>query len=509
MFRKKNIYILFFIIIFVSIPLYTKKEDKKQKKTLTRAIIECGSGMAISQTNYWLQYSNWIEDWQYELNWKDQTNRIFKLDGQKFDSNCFFINWTHALSGAIYYNVARSNGLDIYESSIFTTIASLYWEFIVEWREVISINDNIVTSFGGISIGESIHQLGEYLHSKKGIVNNIAAIILNPFIAVNRWLDRNQGYTYNIPNKRNMNLFFGSYFLMEDKAEASKDKNYFFGFNSSLTTLPIISKKGTKTKNIKGTILSNIDFKIEMKDKSVEEISAETINAYFGKYKHKIKKYSDNYLKGYSYFYSLFSGFEYFKKTETNKNYNCEEYKYIDESMYVETPTEFSDKLSIINMIGPYSEFNYYIGKGRLMFQNSISFDFGLINAFALNKYTETEDISYTKATLYNYGYYYAFGLTLNSKFSLEYNRFNIDLGYKYQNYNSIEGLDRYQDKIKNDFNIKDTKSTLKFDIGYKFNILPLGLKFIVEKRYRKGIMKHINTKKKETKVYIRMDLLL
>jgi len=48
-----------------------------------------------------------------------------------------------------------------------------------------------------------------------------------------------------------------------------------------------------------------------------------------------------------------------------------------------------------------------------------------------------------------------------------------------------------------------------KFDIGYKFNILPVGLRLILEDRCRYGIMKNISKKHKETKVYVRMDVFL
>ena len=507
MLKKIYIYVIIIIAIILNMFLYPENNKRKEKKKLKRAIAECASLMAVSQTNYWLKYSNWIEDWQYELSWADQKKRIFGLDGQKFDSNCFQTNWTHGLSGAMYYNFARTNGLNLLESSVFTTLTSFYWEFIVEWREVISINDNIFTSFGGISIGESFYQLGSYFNGKKGLINNIAGILTNPVMAINRWFDRNKNYSYFNPEKNEMSFFVGTYFLMNDTKEQSKDRNHFFGFNSSLTYLPDVDKKGITEKTIKGTIHSNINIKVEIKDKAIEEIIGQTRNVYFGKFNRIIKEYDSGYIKGHSYLYSLFSGFYFYKKRAIAENDSCMQYKYIDDSGLVETPTEFTDKLAVINMTGPYSEFNYYFGKAKISLINSLSLDFGLINAFALNKYSETEDISYTKATLFNYGYYYAFGYTFDSKFSFFYKRLNLNAGYKYQSYNSIEGFDRYEDKIINEFNIHDTKSTFSLDIGYKFNILPIGLKLILEDRYRKGTIKDITKLHKETKVYIRLDL--
>jgi len=177
------------------------------------------------------------------------------------DSNCFQTNWTHALSGTMYYNFARTNGFNILESSVFTTLSSFYWEFVVEWREVISINDNIFTSFGGVSIGESFFQLGSYFNGNSGIANKIAGILVNPIMAINRWLDKKKGFNYKTPYKSNLSFYFGSFFLMNDIKEPSKDRNHFIGFNSSLNYLPKVEKEGIIQKTIKGNIKSNINIK--------------------------------------------------------------------------------------------------------------------------------------------------------------------------------------------------------------------------------------------------------
>jgi len=449
--------VIFNNIIYIKNVYANKRPHTKElwnKKKLKRTIAECATIMAVSQTNYWLKYSNWIEDWQYGLNWEDQKERIFSLDGQKFDSNCFQTNWTHGLSGAMYYNFARTNGLNILESSAFTTLTSFYWEFIVEWREVVSINDNIFTSFGGISLGESFFQLGSYFNGNKGFINSIAGILTNPIMAINRWLDRKKGYTYYTPNKSNMSFFLGNFFIMNDTNKPSK-----------------------------------VNIKLEIKHKTIDEISGYTKNVYYGKYKQNIRKYDIDYIKGYSYLFSLSSGFDFYKKKAIAENDSCMQYKYIDDSIFVEIPTEFLDKLAIINMIGPYSELTYYFGKGKIKFMNTFSLDFGLVNAYALNKYSETEDISYTKATLYNYGYYYAFGYTFNHRTNVIYKNFTMNLEYKYQNYNSIEGFDRFENMIKNNHNINDIKSN--------------------EKRFRSGTLNNIVTSEKETRIYTGVEFYL
>jgi len=84
-----------------------------------------------------------------------------------------------------------------------------------------------------------------------------------------------------------------------------------------------------------------------------------------------------------------------------------------------------------------------------------------------------------------------------------------MNLEYKYQNYNSIEGFDRFENMIKNNHNINDIKSNLTFYVRYKLNTLPLGVKFIFEKRFRSGTLNNIVTSEKETRIYTGVEFYL
>ena len=61
------------------------------------------------------------------------------------------------------YSIGRVNNLGVKESFLLSAFESMYWEAVVEWREVFSVNDTIVTDFGALSIGEPWYQLSRYL----------------------------------------------------------------------------------------------------------------------------------------------------------------------------------------------------------------------------------------------------------------------------------------------------------------------------------------------------------
>ena len=86
-----------------------KQAEAKPVAKAGRAFIEMGINLAISTVNYWIKYTKFLEDWQFTMTWKDQKRKFFTTEGLRLDSNKFQTNWTHAWSGALYYNWARSN----------------------------------------------------------------------------------------------------------------------------------------------------------------------------------------------------------------------------------------------------------------------------------------------------------------------------------------------------------------------------------------------------------------
>jgi hypothetical protein len=102
--------------------------------------------------------------------WADQRERLFTFEAWRFDTNLFRVNWTHQLAGSLYYNFARANRLTWLESTLVTLCGALWWEFVTEWREVISINDLIFTTVGGYAGGEAFYQLGRFLQDTRAAI---------------------------------------------------------------------------------------------------------------------------------------------------------------------------------------------------------------------------------------------------------------------------------------------------------------------------------------------------
>lgn len=129
-----------------------------------RAASELGVVLAIGEAYYWIVSDVNRPDWDFP----DWQTRMSYLE-VRFDNNMFRTNHLlHPLAGTMSYWLARSNGLDIYWSSLYSASSSAVFEFLLEWLEKASINDLIVTPAGGIAAGEFFFHLGDYLNSAVG-----------------------------------------------------------------------------------------------------------------------------------------------------------------------------------------------------------------------------------------------------------------------------------------------------------------------------------------------------
>ena len=86
------------------------------------------------------------EDWAYINGHTIKSN--FKK-GPVWDTDQFTTNlFSHPYHGSLYFNAARSNGMNFWQSAPFAAGGSLMWEFFME-NEPPSINDMLATTFVG------------------------------------------------------------------------------------------------------------------------------------------------------------------------------------------------------------------------------------------------------------------------------------------------------------------------------------------------------------------------
>jgi hypothetical protein len=86
--------------------------------------------------------------------------------GLTWDYDDFGTNqFGHAYHGAMYHSIARSQGMSFLESSLYTFLGSLTWEYFWE-SESPGRNDHFFSSFGGIHLGEALYRMANLISYK-------------------------------------------------------------------------------------------------------------------------------------------------------------------------------------------------------------------------------------------------------------------------------------------------------------------------------------------------------
>ncbi len=487
---------------FLPPPPSDSPENAVSEKHLSRAMLEYFALMGYSQTKYWLTYGRWIEDWHYELSWKDQSRRFFSLEAWKFDSNNFILNWTHGLAGALYYNFARTNHLSKWESMLFGIASSFYWEYIAEWRNVISINDNIMTSLGGFPLGEAWYQLGMFLGATYGESNLLT--FLNPILKLNRWIDRKNDIdppSYTPPGWHEIRFFLGARDLRNGGGEWSRTQIQ-GGVHAQLIMPPEYGNAGSFKRRTGKTLFSEIYADISGNDFRYREFNLSTRIVYLGYFEQDI----DSHERGYSYIVGLGSAFSVYKKRPVAfyDGGNVKVKRGFD--LRLDEPRNFRDKLAALHFVGPVFDYTAFSSPWKVRLGMDAFLDFGLVNAFALNEYSESHEIQGGKTTLLYYGYYQALGASLSSRLTVNCRNLEMKSLVRYQFYDSIEGADRFQEELTNDFSITDSRLRYLLSLGYFVPLLSMEILLSYEGIDRRGAIRDVRTQEFEERVFMGLN---
>lgn len=117
---------------------------------------------------------------------KNNLKTGFVWDNDGFSTNLL----SHPYHGSLYFNTARNNGMNFWQSTPYVLGGSLMWELFME-NEPPSINDLVATTVGGIALGEVTFRLSSLIlddskHGTERVVREFFAAVASPMRAVNR-----------------------------------------------------------------------------------------------------------------------------------------------------------------------------------------------------------------------------------------------------------------------------------------------------------------------------------
>lgn len=467
------------------------------KKHRGRAAIEFSSFMMVSQVDYWRKYSKFIEDWQYRLTWKDQKRRFFTTEALRFDSNDFKLNWSHSMAGAVYYECARTNNLSWLESWAVSMFGALWWEYVAEWREVISLNDLVFTGVGGFPIGEAWYQFSRVLAGSASPVLRGLSFI-NPLLKLNRWLDRKKVAkdAYVVTDWHEFSLSAGGCSVR--KAAGAEFQTY-YQLKAEVVNVPEYGRSADLTRTIKDVYSSSMTIDLAMDEGHAQETNLLFEARPWGRFTQSV----DEFGRGHALFIGLGSALSYFKKRPVEL-YDFSLVKVGEiEKLHLELPRNFRDKLSVVHAAGPVLDWTLF-GRGfRLRSVLEAYLDFSLVNAFALNEYSRDHDISGVKTTLLYYGYYYGFGVTVSARSELVWRGLRLSGSASYGRWDSFDGRDRFQADISDDCDLDDSRTKLQAAAAWRIPSSPVELFLTHEVLRRWGRIKEVEVKGAEYRTFV------
>ena len=418
------------------------------------------------------------EDWEYSTDWEGFRRKI--TEGIRFDTNSMWLNSPgHPLAGSLYYGYVRSNGYSALESLLMATVASGIWEVAVEYREVISINDMVFTPVAGAAIGEAMYQLATYFARSKGTwFHDVLLTLFGGSSGLHHWTTNHKA-----PRARHLDAFgfpddIGHDFnVWGGMATSGKSvlngPGLAFGLDMNLVRIPGYGKPGTKSRFFKDTVSTRLGGDVILNDSQIESLEFYAQAAWAGYHRQSVRDESlsegDNRLSGYSFLIGPATGYRH-----SVRNLGM----------------DGTDELAIVNVLGPSMELLVFREGWRYRITMDIFGDMAAVHSMAAEPYERSGgDLSVTKSILALHKYYFAFGMTgqVSMSAGTEFVEFGLDL--QTESFASIQGFDRYQEAITDDFPLEDERQIARLWASFSTPVDRLKLILALENVRRKGVL--------------------
>lgn len=446
------------------------RDERLRQRHFARTAGELGLLLGGGTVWYWANQDFNERDWDLEPTleslWKEMTG-----EAVRFDINTIYTNiFNHPFTAAGYYTVARSNGYAFLESFLFTLAGSSVWEYLVEYLELVSLNDQVFSSMGGTVVGEVFYQLGEFFTtSSDTATNRIFKWVFGAGQNYHRWRDGNParhaestdrfGFRDDIWHR--FDLFMGV-------GTAANDVVGEIGIETRVIHLPGYgTRAGEVSAFVNGTVLTQMRLRTSFGGDGLQDLSLFMKVMFLGYFYQHLTGTQNGTLNGYSFFVGPASAYE------------------IHQHDWSQTGIE--DVYGIVHIMGPSLDLGYYRNALRMRLTMDLYGDFAAIHAFAIDAFKAVGSLEFAKSVLREEAYDYALGLTARTRATLTYEQLEIGASGRYSYYDSIEGLDRFEEAITNDVRTTDEVASVRTWIAYKPYNDVMQVMFSYERRWRSG----------------------
>jgi hypothetical protein len=429
---------------------WTPADEQRLSPHHARSFLEMGGGLALGASAYWIFQDRNVADWD-----NPRPEERFQAAAWILDNNSLFVNYLgHPLTGGLSYSFARANHHGVLMSTGYSFVTSFLWEFVLEFKEKVSINDVIVTPGAGLPIGEFVYKLGLYLNTGAGASTavDVARWTLGTGVALDRsWDGRGAP-----PVRRRDNLGFSRAIWHEFVAKygvaavttPQRDDyaRYRVGMSGRLVTLPGYLSARSFGRPFHGADISDLSLEVEASRYGAGVLmNADTMLV--GYHAQQLERAGTG-LRGVAVTVGSSIGFGYLKSSANR-------YHQVERAVAQQPQPKVSyhvpqraEQWGAFNMPGVAVDFRAQGGVAAFTLSGRTAPSFGSVGAAAFYDFTAANSGEKSKHILHRQGYFYGWGVasSLNARLSLGPWRAGFELGYA--TYASQDGWDRHMEQL-------------------------------------------------------------
>jgi hypothetical protein len=405
-----------------------------------RAFLETAAFIAANTAYYWWNKDFNAPDWELGWNRDSWNKKLFTLEGVRLDANEFQTNaGTHTVAGAIVYLIGRGNGFGPGTSLILATSESILWEYVAEFKEKVSINDLLTNPLGGFALGETFFQVSElFARGADNGINKTIAAVFSPISSLNG-NHRPRAASFDgagLPADvwHRIDFQFGLGNAAFDQQESRTEGT--FATAIAVNSVRGYGRSGARFFGVGR--LAALDAAMNVGQRGLTGVLLGTRVSLLGYYRGPGSALEPN---GVSVLLALLNSFEY-----TNRS----------------RPGMPLDQIATYGVAGPAGELGLHVGDFHARLRVEAMPELGMITALADPQYVERYGNEGIKSVLAQRGYYFGYGIAYGGGLSLQYGRWAGGVDGRRENFGSVEGVDRYQERVTNDFHITDGRDATR-----------------------------------------------
>lgn len=439
----------------------TRREESEPPRAGSRGLRALRAGveqtliLGLGTAWYWLDKEHNVADWDFE-SWRER----FSGEAFRYDNNSFAINWVfHPASGSAMYGLPRANGMSVPAAYAYAFLTSFTWEWMLEFRERFSINDQIATPTAGMALGEFLVKTARYLNSmpRPNVGRRILAWTAGLPVAMHRAMDGapeptgpTDRFGYAMDLWRRYRLSIGPRHV-----ESSEGGEWLgeLRFGGELVELPRFLRPGRRRRGFGDANLTRLRMRATRgAEGGAFEMYADTTFAGFAREAVTLR---DGRASGHALVVGTNVAFFY-----RRQGFGV-----------------WEDRLGIVGLPGLAVDLHVLAGRARVALRARFNPDFAGVHAATFDAW-EAPSTEVPKSILAKQGYYYGWGFTGRLEVEIVGRWLEVGGRVMHGQWWSHEGLDRNQAAVTADLELHDRRVDLEgwlrlhpFDSGLFFEV--------------------------------------